>query len=214
MLAEITIGLGALLSGIFGSKTSPREDEVRRIIDKLYEEMDWLKTAPFTKDELLNSILPEVQKTYRGAADVAAGRAASTVPETTGAPSGQAFMEHYLQTMAPIIARGEEQAAGAITDFTQLWANIDQATKTNVLGAYQLALGGTQGLPDQTSGQRFFTNFLQGLNIGTTAYGNISYADALVEKGNMMQNLPKYFMSGEQTDLQKAYNAIFKKGGG
>jgi len=96
----IISGLAGLISGFLGSSTSPQEEEVRKIMDKLYNEVDWIKQLPFSKEELLQGILPQVQKTFRGAADVAAGKIGATIPEVSGAPQGQSFMEYYTQALA------------------------------------------------------------------------------------------------------------------
>jgi len=117
-----------------------------------------------------------------------------------------------IKALAPVIAQGESQAAGALTDFTQIWANIDATTKNRVLSAYQLALGGAEGLPSQTGEQRFLTNFLQGLNLGVTAYGNTNYAQGLKKQSDLITDLPKYFMSGNEEDLSTIYKKMFAKG--
>jgi hypothetical protein len=151
--------------------------------------MGWLKDTPFSKDELFGTIMKSIQQTYRGAADVVAGKVGSTIPEISNAPQGQAFMDYYIQNLAPIIAQGEKASGDVYQNFVQLWGQFDADAKNRFISANQLALGGASGLPDQTGLQRFFTNFLSGGNAAATITGNINMANALSNKSLSMDDL-------------------------
>jgi hypothetical protein len=185
----ISLGSG-IISGLIGTADSPQEEEVRKILDNLYSNMSWLKETPFSKEELFNTVMKSIQQTYRGAADVVAGKVGSTLPETgAGVPQGQAFMDYYIQNLAPIIGQGEKAAGDVYQNFVQLWGQFDAEAKNRFLNANQLAIGAAGGLPDQTGMQRFFTNFLSGANIGATVTGNINMAGALADKAGSMDDL-------------------------
>lgn len=203
--ALIAVGSG-LISALAGSGESPQEEAIRKVYDKLYNEMDWLKSAPFTKDELFNKLLPSIQQAYKGAANVAAGQLGASVGES-GLPQGQAIMDYYVQALAPVIAQGQNNSANAEADMAKLWAMIDNNAKGTFLNATQLAGNLASGLPEQTSFQKFFTNFLQGADIGSTIYGNIQMGDALTKQANSLQDLSKLF--GNQ-DMMKAFQDWYK----
>lgn len=205
-------GLAGLISGFLGSGKSPQEDEVRKIMDKLYEEVDWIKQLPFSKEELMKGILPQVQKTFRGAADVAAGKIGATIPEVSGAPQGQSFMEYYTQALAPEIAKGEELAGNAQMDFTKMYADMETNAKSQTLDAYKMLLGGAEGLPNTTGGQRFFMNFLQGAQMGSTAYGNVGMADALKTQAEGTSKIADMIMGQNgKFDLMKLYQSMYNQ---
>lgn len=204
----IVSGIAGLISGFLGGGQSPQEEEVRKILDQLYEQVDWIKQLPFSKEELMNGVLPQVQKTFRGGANVAAGQIGSTIPEVSGAPAGQSFMEYYTQALAPTIAQGENLAGKAQMDITQMYINEKQTAGNQISDIYRIMLGAASGLPAQSGAQRFFTNFAQGMNLGAAAYGNINMADALGRQADSASEIAKLFMSGNE-GLMKLYQQIF-----
>jgi len=193
----ITLGSG-LLSGILGSGTSPSEEGFQKLFNELYNNMDFLKQTPFSKEELFQSILPAVQSTFRRSADVAAAKAGATIPESVGGsvPEGQGFMDFYINALAPIIAKGENLAGQANVNFVDLYNRMDSEAKQRFLQAIQLGGNLAGGLPGQTGGQKFFTNFLQGADIGSTIQGNIALGDALNSKANSLMGLLQNLLNG------------------
>lgn len=186
-IGAITLGSG-LLSGIFGGGKSPQEEAVKKILDELDANGGYFKDTPFSKDELFNTIMPAIQKTQRGAADVAAGRLGSAVGEADVA-GGAAQFDYYLQSLAPVIAQGESEAANTYKQFTQLWAGMDAQAKNRFLQSMQLKLGAAGGLSDMTEGQKFLSNFMSGANIGASAYGNVSQGLSLADKGSTILDM-------------------------
>lgn len=186
-MGAITIGSG-LLSGLFGGGESPQEKAIKGILDKLDKNEDYFKETPFSKDELFNVIMPAIQKTQRGAADVAAGRLGAAVGETDTA-GGAASFDYYLQALAPVIAKGETEAANTYKQFTQLWAGMDAQAKNRFLQSMQLQTQGAGGLSDMSAGQEFISNFLSGANIGATGYGNVQQGLALADKGSSILDM-------------------------
>lgn len=197
----IISAIAGLISGFLGGGESPQEEEVRKILDQLYEQVDWVKQLPFSKEELMNGILPQVQKTFRGGANVAAGQIGSTIPEVSGAPAGQSFMEYYTQALAPQIAQGENLAGKAQMDITQMYINEKQTADSLINDIYRTMVGAAQGLPAQSGAQRFFTNFAQGMNLGATAYGNFNMADAISKQADSASEIAKMFMSNNPMKL-------------
>jgi len=185
----LSLGSG-ILSGILGLGESPSEEAFGKLFDELYDSMDWLKETPFSKEELFQSILPAVQQTFRGGASVAAGAIGSTIPESAGGtPQGQAFMDYYVQALAPTIAKGEELAGQAHIGFVDLWAKMDTGAKQRFLQAIQVGGNLAGGLSGMTEGQQFFTNFLQGADIASTVQGNLALGDSFNKKATDINSL-------------------------
>lgn len=182
----VTLGAG-LISGLAGLGSNPQEDAIKDLLTKL-EDADFLKDTAFSKDELFNSILPAIQQTQRGAADVAAGRLGAAVGEQDVA-GGQAYFDYYIQALAPVIAQGESQAAQSYKDFTQLYANMDATKKSQFLQSMQLQGQLAGQLPGMSKTQEFLTNFMSGANTGATAYSNVSQGLALGKKSDLLSNL-------------------------
>jgi len=205
-LALITLA-SSLLGGIFGTGTSDREAATKSFVDNISKYTDFFKNAPFTKDELFNTILPQVQGTFRGGADVAAGRVGSLLGEQ-GLAQGGGFKSSFLNALAPVIAGGENAAANAQIDFTKLFANMDLGSKQQLLQLLGLQGNAIQGLSDTTKGQDFFTNFLQTGQIASTAGGNIMSAGSLNKIGDFLSKLtgqlnisPNSFLPNSQSGL-------------
>jgi hypothetical protein len=179
----ISLGSG-LLSGIFGSGESEQEKAVKDILDKLEANEDFFKQTPFTKDELFQTIMPAIQQSQKGAADVAAGRLGAAVGETGNVAGGQGAFDYYLQSLAPVIAQGEQNAAGTYQNFVQMWSQMDAQAKQRFMQSLNMQSGLTSGLPNMTKGQEFITNFLSGAQIGATGTGNVMMGNAMMQKGN------------------------------
>jgi hypothetical protein len=184
----VTLGSG-LLSGWLGSGESDQEKAIRGILDKLESNEDFFKSTPFTKDELFNTIMPAIQQTQRGAADVAAGRLGAAVGETGNIAGGQGTMDYYLQSLAPIIAQGEQNAANTYQNFIQMWSTMDAQAKERFMQTLNMQTGVAQGLPDMTKGQEFITNFLSGAQIGATGYGNVAMGTALMNQSDSIMEM-------------------------
>lgn len=200
-LALISLASG-LLSGIFGSGTSDKEAATKEFVDNIGKYTEFFKKAPFTKDELFNTILPQIQGTFRGGADVAAGRLGSLLGEQ-GLAQGGGYKDSYLNALAPVIAQGENNAAGAQMDLTRLFANMDLGTKQQLLQLLSLQGGAIKGLPDTTKEQDFFTNFLQGGQIGATVGGNIMSADSLKGIQGLLSKINSSIFNSNSTTSER-----------
>jgi hypothetical protein len=181
-LPIIGAGIGAI-GEIFGS--NPREEALQAGISTLQESRDYISSTPFSKEEIMGELLPQAQKKFRGAADVVAGRLGAATGEVDTA-KGQATKDFYIQTLAPVIAKGEELAGQAISDFGKWYSTLDAQAKGRFLQSVQLELNAAMGLPEQNQFQRTITAALGGLNLGSTAGGNIAMANALSEKGDIL----------------------------
>lgn len=204
----ITLGSG-LITAFAGMGSSPSEEAIRALIKQLDEKTNFLSSTAFSKEELLNVILPQVQAAFRSGASVAAGAVGATVPEiASGVPSGQAFMDLYLQSSAPVIAKGESQSAQAYQSFVQFYGQLDAAAKSRTLQAFSLKGQLVQGLPQQTGVQKFLTNFLQGANIGSTIKGNVDLAGALSNQATSVTDIQKMLFNGDESVMQKYQNFL------
>lgn len=191
-----------LLSGALGGQSSPQEEASQKIFNKLEDAEDYLKSTPFSKEEIMQQLLPTVQKLYRGAADVAAGRIGAATSET-GSAGGQAFKEFYTQALAPVIAQGEQAAAGSVSDFGKWFSALDESAKNRYLSAIQLELGAAQELPDMSQMQRTFTGALSGLNIGSNIGANIATANAINQKVDILDQIGQLTKPESAADLLK-----------
>lgn len=179
---------GALVGGIFGAGasmlgTSPQESAMEDVIKSIKDAEEYLKSTPFTKDEVMNQLLPQAQKIYRGAADVMAGKAGAAVGEA-GVPKGQAFAEYYTQALAPIVASGEQQAGDAISRFGKWFSDMDAQGKGRFIESMKLLMTGTQGLSGMTPLQKGVTGGMEGARIGAGVAGDF---DILSELKKLMQ---------------------------
>lgn len=189
----LSIGLigsavSGLVSGLFASEESPQEKAFGRIQQTLEESEEYFKSTPFTKDEIMKGLLPQVQKIFRGSADVLAGKLGARTGEA-GIAGGQSSMDYYIQSIAPVIARGEELAGGAVMQFSNFWATLDTQAKNRFLESIKTQLGAAAGLPTETAGQRGVVGFLQGADIFSTGFGNISKASSLIKKGDSIESI-------------------------
>jgi hypothetical protein len=184
--------LGTVLGGTGALGESPQEKTTKEALGQLNANEDWLKSAPFSKEEIMGTLLPMVQKMYRGSADVLAGKAGAAVGDM-GLPQGQSTTEYYLQALAPAISQGENLAAGAVSEFGKWFSTIDADTKNRFIDMIKTKLAGAGGLPDMDQFQRVLTGALSGLNLGATAGGNVVSAQALREKTDFLSNLNQIF---------------------
>lgn len=174
---------GTLLGGAGALGTSPAEKATQEALNKLESGQSWLKSTPFSKEEIMGTLLPLVQKMYRGAADVVAGRAGSAMSES-GVAKGQDFVQMYMQSLAPVIAGGENAAAQSVSEFGKWFSALDSESKNRFLQSIQLELQGAGNLPDMNTFQRLVTGALSGLNLGATAGANYNEGQALLKKAN------------------------------
>ena len=177
----ITLG-GGLLSGLAGLGQSPQQADFQKLFDTTYNNMNWLKQLPFSKEELFNQMLPVIQKSYTGAADVAAGRIGAATGEGSRAPLGQTFMDYYVQNLAPVIAQWQDESANAYQNFIKMYSQMDQNSKGNFLNGIGEASKAASGVSNMTDLQKFMTNFIQGGDITNKIYGNLQYGSALNAK--------------------------------
>ena len=171
-----TGGLGWIVpiaSGILSALTSlgdsPREEKISEILDNLMKDPRFAQ-LPFSKDEIMKVIVPEIQRRYVGASDVAAGRIGAQIGES-GQAGGQATSDLYMQALAPTIAAGQHKAADATQWGVDSFASMDNAMKERLLKTYQLSLQGASGLETMSPMQRAFSGFLSGGKIGMDAWG-------------------------------------------
>lgn len=174
---------GGLLSAFTGLGESPKEEKLNEILDKMYANEDFVKSMPFTKDELFNSIYPKIKQLNTGAADVAAGRLGSAIGETgANMGGGQNFVDNYIQQLAPVIAEGQFKSAEALQGLVAMYGQMDDAAKKRLLQLFGMEAQTASQLPSMTDFQAFVTNFLQGGNITSTIQGNLGTADYLKNK--------------------------------
>ena len=171
----IGAGVGGLLSvigGLFASGDSPSEEAYQQIFDMLKDYMPELKQQAYSKSEI-QTIVNNLRQTYRGAADVAAGKIGSAIGES-GVAKGGGFADYYTQALAPVIAQGEAGAAAADQFGVQAYSTIKDQTSQRVLQAMGLMSNTAGGLPSMTPGQKGTAGFLQTLNLLSTAGGNFA----------------------------------------
>ena len=186
---------GAILGGLGTLGTSPQEEAAEQALGRLQGGYDWLKEVPFSKDEIMGELLPIVQRMYQGAADVAAGRLGAAVGEADIA-GGQPAMEYYLQTLAPVIAQGQQLSAGAVSEFGKWYSNLDAQAKNRFLQAVNLEMTGAGQLPGMNAFQEFGIGALRGADIGSTVGGNIATAGAIKDRASLLQNIGTAQVSG------------------
>lgn len=170
-------------SGLSSLGESDKEVALKDTLNKMYENEDYMKSMPFTKDELFNSIFPMIKQLNVGAADVAAGRIGSALGEgQANIGGGQNFVDYYTQALAPVLSQGQFATAEAMQNLVQLYGQMDNQAKTRMLQLLGYELQGAGELPTMTDVQSFMTSFLQGGDIGATIMGNLGMADYLKNK--------------------------------
>ncbi len=189
--------LSSILGGALSTGESDQEKASKEILSTLQENEDWLSGSPFSKEEIMNALLPAVQKIYRGAADVAAGKLGATIGEGDLA-GGQAFMEYYTQALGSVIAEGETNAGNAVSTFGKWYSDLDSERKNRFLQTMNLELSAVGGLPTLTNLQKFFTGAIKGADIGTTAMGNISQASAINSQTALLEKLAGQLQNNNQ----------------
>jgi len=165
-------GLISLIGGLFSASDTPQEQAMAQAMDILKDYMPELKKEAYSKDEIAK-IVNELKMMYRSSADVAAGKIGSAIGES-GAARGGGWADYYTQSLAPVIAQGEQGAASAEQFGVETYSNINNATKQRVLQGLQLMTQNAMGQPSMTSGQKGVAGFLQSLNLLSTAGGNIA----------------------------------------
>lgn len=191
----IVQGVGGLLGGLFAGGESPQEKAYARIQQTLEESEDYFKSTPFTKEEIMGELLPQVQQIFRGSADVLAGKIGARTGES-GMAGGQSAMDYYIQSVAPVIAQGENLAAGAVGQFANFWATLDNQAKNRFLESVKTQLAAAAGAPTETAGQRAALGFLSGADIASTAFGNITKASSLYNQADDINSILKKMSSG------------------
>jgi hypothetical protein len=172
---------GGLVTGLSALGKDPKQEKFEKIFDKLEDSEEYLKSTPFTKDEIMGQLLPQAQKIYRGAADILGGKAGAAVGES-GVAKGQSFGEYYTQALAPIIAQGEQQAGDAISRFGQWYSGLDAQAKNRFLDAVRLQMGAAAGTDDMTDLQKFITGGIPGASFGANIGGEIDIIKELSKR--------------------------------
>lgn len=174
--AVIGTVLGGLFGGIGGAGESPRDEAIKMALEKLKTELEFIKAPAFTKAEIEGKV-GEMNKTARGAANVAAGATGAALSESFGAsgtPKGQPQGEIYTSALAPVIAQGERDVIGNEQYGMNLWKDIDEGTKNRLLRAIETMLTGGQATSDTTELQRIMMGSLYGMDIGAKGASNIA----------------------------------------
>jgi len=196
--ALISAGTG-LLTSILGGGESPSEEKISQLLDQLMADKSKFTDMPFSKDEIMNAIVPAIQSYYQQAADVSAGSVGARLGEADVA-GGQATSDLFMQQLAPIIAKGQQQSAQAEQWGVGTVNQMDKDSKNMLAQFYQMALGGSQGMADMSSGQRDTLNFLTGSEIGGNMYGNLMTADYILGK-NVKKKLPGSNTQNSSNDI-------------
>ena len=211
-MPTLTMGLIALGSGLMtavaGSGESDREKAIKQTLADFEKYTKLFEDTSFTKEELFNDLLPSIQAGYRGAGDVAAGRAGAALGEQ-GLAQGGGFKDAYIQAISPHIAQGEQLAAGAEMDMVKMYDKMDATQKSQLLQFLTAKSNVAGQQEDMTGTEKFFTNFLSGAQTGATAGGNIFGASALDTQNNLLKDLMKKLGSGGSiSDISKEAYAI------
>ncbi len=188
-IASFATGIvGSIFGGIAGSQQSPKEKASADILADLQGMEDIFTDLPFTKEEVMNQLLPQVQQLYRGAADIVAGKIGAQTGEA-GIAAGQGAKDFFLQSIAPVIAQGEQLAAGAVGDFAGFFARLSENQKGQLLNFYQTQIGAAEGLPDMTTLQSTITGALGGLQIGANIGGDIAETSVIGDQAEVLQGI-------------------------
>lgn len=201
--------LGGILGGVAGSQKSPQEEAAEGILADLEGLDELFKTLPFTKEEVMQELLPQAQGIYRGAADIVAGKIGAQTGEA-GIAKGQGAKDFYLQSIAPVIAQGEQLAGGAIGEYANFFAQMSENQKGQLLNFYKTKLAASQGLPDMTTFQRTITGAFSGMQVGSNIQGDIGQILDLGKETQTYQDIID--QQDDQTIQQASANAT--TGGG
>jgi len=187
-----TGGWGAIAGGVLGGLASlGKSDQTKKyeqIFNKLEDSEEYLKSTPFSKDEIMNVLLPQAQKTYRGAADILAGKAGAQAGES-GMSGGQAFSEYYTQALAPVIAQGEQNAGDAISRFGQWFSQLDDAAKNRFLDATRMQLQSVAGVDNMTDLQKFISGGSSMAQFGANIGGELDILGELNKRLGLNKGL-------------------------
>lgn len=171
----IALGLFSTLGGLLGASESPQDEAARYALDKIREYLPYFQQTPFSKGEVFS-----LANTYKRGVDtsvsIAKNKVATTLAESLGAvgvPAGQPRSSMYVSEIAPLESKALESKTNIDMWAAEFWKNIDADTKNRVINALGLLTGATSSMPDMTSGQRFFTSFLNALNLSATGLGNL-----------------------------------------
>ena len=162
------------LGGIFGSKKSPQEQSMEEMMGLLKQYLPNMEKMAFSKEEI-STLVKSMQSMYRGGANVAAGNIGAAIGES-GATPGQGFAEMYTQALAPVIAEGENKAAGAEAWGEQAYSNEFNQAKgrvSNMLGTMSQV---ASMQPSMTADQKGISGFLKTLQLLSTGTGNLANA--------------------------------------
>ena len=171
----IGTGIGALaslLGGLIASGDSPNEEAMKEVMDMIKQQLPNASKLAFTKDEI-NSLVKTMQSIYRGGANVAAGQIGSAIGES-GMTPGQGFAEYYTQSLAPVIAEGENKAAGAVGWGEQAYSDNYNAAQDRISRLLGLLTQAASGQGSMTGWQKGISGFLQTGNLLATGYGNLA----------------------------------------
>lgn len=176
-------GLG-LMSGLAGLGDSEKEQGIRDMLNKMYENENFVKGTAFTKDELFNQIFPIIKNLNLTAADVAGSRLGAEVGEAkAGVGGGQNFTDYYLQALSPVLAQGQFASSQAMQGLVEMYGQMDAQAKSRLLQLLGMEGNLTTQLPSMTDFQSFITNLIQGGDIGAKIGGNLSMANYYANKG-------------------------------
>jgi hypothetical protein len=175
--------LSGLLGGLVGTGDSDKEKAMKDMLGKLYANEDFVKSTPFSKDELFNQIFPIIKQLNLGAADVAGSRLGAEVGESrASAGGGQNFTDYYLQALSPVMAQGQFATAEAYQGLVEFYGQMDDAAKRRLVQLLGMEVSTANQLPSTTDLQAFVTNFLQMGNSATTMMGNLGTANYMKNK--------------------------------
>ena len=197
--------LGGVLGGFAASGDSPQEEAFQDIMADLDSLEDIFQTLPFTKEEVMQELLPQTQSLYRGAADVVAGKIGAQTGEA-GIAQGQGAKDFYLQSLAPVIAQGEQMAAGAVGEYAQFFARLSENQKGQLLNYFSTKLNAAQGLPTMTTLQKTVTGALSGIQIGSNIQGDLAEIDLLGQDAERLQGIID--AQGQSDSIQKTAGGI------
>jgi hypothetical protein len=167
-------GMG-LLTGLMGTEDSPRDEALAYALKQIQSYMPSAQKTAYSKEQI-TSLVSQMKQNLGGAAKVSAGAVGNNLAEamgSAGVPGGQAQGEMYASALAPVIAQGERDKVGADQFGMDFFNKMDGDSKQRVIQLLSV-LSGISGMQsDETSGQRSVASGLQGLNLASTAYGNI-----------------------------------------
>ena len=164
--------LSGLASGIFGSGQSEQEKAMAEAFEMIKGQLPNAGKMAFTKEEI-NAFVKTMQGIYRGGANVAAGQIGSAIGES-GVAKGGGFADYYTQSLAPVIAEGENKAAGAIGWGEQAYSNNYNQAQSRVTQLLGMLTQAASGQASMTGAQKGIASGLQGANLFATGYGNLA----------------------------------------